>query len=134
GPDRDRLAGLALEAAEQAADYQGGGRPLLGAVEPRQVAPEEGGQAVPAAADLVGRQDRVGQQGLSIGVVQERQGGPSLGCHASYITLVLRARARMSFWTYRLNSSASVKHRKQPAVPSASRSPGSEVRLITRSA
>src|SRR3954454_23368640 len=41
GLHRDRLAGLALQAAEEAADDEGGVDPLLGAVEPWQVAFEE---------------------------------------------------------------------------------------------
>ena len=42
GLDGDRLAGLALQAAEQAADDEGGVGPLLGAVEAGQVALQEG--------------------------------------------------------------------------------------------
>ena len=42
GLDGDRLAGLALQAAEQAADDERGVGPLLGAVEARQVALQEG--------------------------------------------------------------------------------------------
>ena len=46
GLDGDRLAGLALQAAEQAADDQGGVHLLLDAVELREIALEEAGQAV----------------------------------------------------------------------------------------
>ena len=72
GLDGDRLAGLALQAAEQAADDEGGVGPLLGAVEAGQVALQEGGEPVLAAADLLGGQDGVGQEGLGVGVIQER--------------------------------------------------------------
>jgi hypothetical protein len=52
--DGDRLAGLAPQAAEQAAEDEGGGRPPLGAAESGQVSPEEGGQPALAAADGLG--------------------------------------------------------------------------------
>ena len=77
GLDGDRLAGLALQPAEQAADDERGVGPLLGAVEARQVALQEGRDPVLAAADLLGGHDGVGQEGLGVGVFQERHGGPS---------------------------------------------------------
>jgi len=67
GLDGDRLAGLALQPAEQAADDEGGVGPLLGAIEARQVALQEGRDPVLATADVVGRHDGVGQEGLSSG-------------------------------------------------------------------
>ncbi len=72
GLDGDRLTGLALQAAEQPVDDQGGVLPLLGAVEPRQIPLQEGGQAVGAVADRVGCDGGVAQQGLSLGVSQQR--------------------------------------------------------------
>src|SRR5262249_43408515 len=54
GLDGDRLAGLALEPAEQAADDERGVGPLLGAVEAWQIALEKGRNPVLTAADLVG--------------------------------------------------------------------------------
>ena len=77
GLDGDRLAGLALQAAEQAADDEGGVGPLLDAVEARQVALQEGGEPVLAAADLIGCHGGISQEGLGVGVIQERHGGPS---------------------------------------------------------
>ena len=77
GLDGDRLGGLALQAAEPAADDQGGRGPLLDAVEPRQVALEEGRQAVGPVPDGVGGDDGVGQEGLGLGMIQERHREPS---------------------------------------------------------
>jgi hypothetical protein len=77
GLDGDRLAGLALQAAEQPAEDEGGVGPLLGAVEAGQIALQEGGDPVLAAADLFGGHGGVGQEGLGVGVFQERHGGPS---------------------------------------------------------
>jgi hypothetical protein len=77
GLDGDRLAGLALQAADQSADDQGGVLTLLGAVELRQVPLEEGGQAVGAVVDGVGGDGGVVQEGLSLGVIQERHRGAS---------------------------------------------------------
>jgi hypothetical protein len=71
---RDRLAGLALQPADQAANDEGGVGSLLGAVEARQVALQECGDPVLAAADLLGSDDGVSQEGLGDGVVQERHG------------------------------------------------------------
>ena len=71
GLDGDRLAGLALQAAEQAADDEGGVVALLGPSEAGQVAFEESGESVLAAADGLGGQDGVGQDGLGFGVFQE---------------------------------------------------------------
>ena len=51
--------------------------PLLGPAEAGQVALEERGEPVLAAADGLGGQDGVGQEGLGVGVIQERHGGPS---------------------------------------------------------
>jgi hypothetical protein len=69
--DGDRLAGLALQAAEEAADDEGGVGPLFDPVETRQVASQERGEPVLTAADLLGCYDGVGQEGLGFGVVQE---------------------------------------------------------------
>ena len=70
GLDGDRLAGLSLQPAEQAADDERGVGPLLGAVEARQVALQEGRNPVLSAADLVGGHDGIGQEGLGVGVFQ----------------------------------------------------------------
>jgi hypothetical protein len=77
GLDRDRLAGLSPQPTEQAADDEGGVGPLLGAVEARQIASQEGRDPVLTAADPVGGHDGIGQEGLGVGVFQERHGGPS---------------------------------------------------------
>jgi hypothetical protein len=61
GLDGDRLPVLALQPAEQAADDEGGVGPLLGAIEARQVALQEGRDPVLATADLVGRHDGIGK-------------------------------------------------------------------------
>ncbi len=71
GLDGDRLAGLAFQAADQAANDEGGVGPLFEAVEAGQVALQEGGEPVLAAADLVGSHDGVGQEGPGFGVVQK---------------------------------------------------------------
>ena len=54
------------------ADDQGRGGALLDAVEPGQIAFEEAGQAVRAVSDGVGGDGGVVQEGLSLGVIQER--------------------------------------------------------------
>jgi hypothetical protein len=90
--DGDRLAGLALQAAEQAAKDGGGVDPLLGAVEAGQIAPEEQGQTVSAAADGLGGQDGIGQQGPGVGVVQERHGGPSRWTPTPLIVTAFRSK------------------------------------------
>jgi len=77
GLDRDRLAGLSLQPAEQAADDERGVGPLLGAVEARQIASQEGRDPVLTAADLVGGHDGIRQESLGVGMFQERHGGPS---------------------------------------------------------
>ena len=71
GLDGDRLGGLAFQAAEPAADDQGRGGPLLDAVEPGQVALEEGRQAVGLARDGIGGDHGVRQDGLGLGMIQE---------------------------------------------------------------
>jgi hypothetical protein len=71
GLHRDRLTGLALQPADQAAEDQGGVGPLLGAVAAGQGAPQERGESVLTALDLLGRHDGIGQEGLGIRVVQE---------------------------------------------------------------
>jgi hypothetical protein len=58
-------------------DDEGGVGPLLGAIEARQVALQEGRDPVLATADLVGRHDGVGQEGLGVRMIQERRGSPS---------------------------------------------------------
>src|SRR3954468_3174346 len=77
GLDGDRLAGLTLQPAEESADDECGVGPLLGAIEARQIASQEGRDPVLAAADLLGGDYGVGQEGLGIRMVQERHGGPS---------------------------------------------------------
>jgi hypothetical protein len=77
GLDGDRLTGLSLQPAEQPADDERGVGPLLGSIEARRIALQEGRDPVLAAADLVGGHDGVGQEGLGVGVFQERHGGPS---------------------------------------------------------
>jgi hypothetical protein len=64
----DRLDGLLPEAAEPPADERAGVPALLLPVKQRQVAPEEPRDAVATAADVVGGDLRVGQQGLGFGV------------------------------------------------------------------
>jgi len=56
---------------EEAADDGRGMGALLLAVEQREVALQESGDAVAAAPDIVGRDRGVGEQGLGVGVVQE---------------------------------------------------------------
>jgi hypothetical protein len=75
--DRDRLARRAPQAAEQAPDDEGGAGAPLGAAEAGQRAAEEGGEAILAAADGLGGEDGVGQEGLGSGMIEERHGGPS---------------------------------------------------------
>ena len=78
GLDGDRLAGLALQAAEQAADDQGGVVALLDAIELGQIALQEPGQPVGTAPDGVGSDGGVVQEGLGLGVIQERHGCASV--------------------------------------------------------
>ena len=52
---------------------------LLDPSEAYQVAFEESGESVPAAPDGPGGQGGVGEDGLGVGMVQERHGGPSCG-------------------------------------------------------
>jgi hypothetical protein len=73
----DRLTGLAFQAAEEPADDRAGMGLVFDAVEPREVALQEGGQAVLTACDGLGGEGGVGQQGLSVGVIQETHGEPS---------------------------------------------------------
>jgi hypothetical protein len=77
GIDGDRLAGLALQAAEKPTDDEGGVVTLLGPPEAGQVAFEESGESILTAPDGLGAQSRVGEDGLGVGMVQERHGGPS---------------------------------------------------------
>ena len=72
GLDGDRLARLAFQAAEEPRDDRAGMGLLRDAVEPRQVPPEEAGQAVGAVADGVRTDRGVVQEGLSLGMIQER--------------------------------------------------------------
>ena len=69
--DGDRLAGLALQATDQPAEDQVGVGPVFGPVEVGQVAFEEGGEPILAALDCFGGQDGVGQEGLSVGMVDD---------------------------------------------------------------
>ena len=58
---------------------EGGVVALLDAIELGQVALEKARQAVGAAADGVGRDGGVVQEGLGLGVIQERHGRDLLG-------------------------------------------------------
>ena len=73
----DRLAGLALQAAEEPGNDGAGMGLLFDAVEAREVALKEGGQAVLAAFDGLGSEGGVGQEGLGFGVIQEAHGARS---------------------------------------------------------
>ncbi len=73
----DRLAGLAFQAAEEPAEDRAGMGPVFDAVEPREVALQEGGQAVLTTRDGLGGEGGIGQQGLGVGVIQEAHGEPS---------------------------------------------------------
>jgi hypothetical protein len=73
----DGLAGLAFQAAEEAADDRRGMGVVFDAVEPWEIALEEGGQAVLAAGDGLGGEGGVGQEGLGVGMIQETHGEPS---------------------------------------------------------
>jgi hypothetical protein len=86
---RDRLAGLALQAAQPTADEQGGVVTLLAAAEEGQVATEGPGEPVSAASDGLGCQDGVGQDDLGIGVFQERHGSPPVCFTIPIITSVI---------------------------------------------
>ena len=77
GLDGDRLTGLALQTADQAVDDKRGVDSLLDAIELGQVTLEEGGQPVGAALNSVGGDVGVVQEGLSLGVIQERHRGAS---------------------------------------------------------
>ena len=66
GLDGDRLAGLALQAAEQAVDDKRGVSALFGAVEAGQIALQEVGEPVLTASDLLGCDNGVGQEGLGV--------------------------------------------------------------------
>src|SRR5262249_62082135 len=67
----DRLGGLALQPGELAAEDRGGVGALLGAVEQRQVAVQEGGQVPAASADGSGADVGLVQQGLGVGGFQD---------------------------------------------------------------
>ena len=73
----DRLAGLAFQTAEEPVDDRAGMSPMFDAVEAREVAVKEGGQAVLAAFDGLGGEGGVGQEGPGVGVIQEAHGDPS---------------------------------------------------------
>ena len=75
GLDGDRLAGLSLHAAQETTDDQGGVVTLLDAVEARKVPLEEARHAVGTVTDRVGGDDGVVQEGLSLGMIQERHDG-----------------------------------------------------------
>ena len=72
GLDGDRLAGLAFQAADEPADDERGVVAMLDAIELREVAVEEASQSVRTASNGIGRDDRVVQEGLGIGVLQQR--------------------------------------------------------------
>jgi hypothetical protein len=71
GLDGDRLAGLAFQSADQAADDQCGVGPLLDALEAGEIALQERGEPILAAADLLGSHGGISQEGLGVGVIQE---------------------------------------------------------------
>src|SRR5947209_15304315 len=73
----DRLASLAFQAAEEAVDDRAGMGVMFDAVEVREVALEEGGQAAPTAVDGLGAEGGVGQEGLGVGVIQAAHGAAS---------------------------------------------------------
>ena len=62
---------LALQAAEQAANDQGCVAALLDAIELGQVALEEAGEAVGTTPHASGREGRIVQEGLRLGMIQE---------------------------------------------------------------
>ena len=66
----DRLDGLPREPAEEPANEGAGVPALFFAVEQRQIALQEARDVVTAAADVGGRDFGVGEQGLSLGVIQ----------------------------------------------------------------
>ena len=69
--DRDRLTGLALQAAQQPADDERGVLALFGAIELGQVTFQEARQVVRAVPNGVGENGGVVQERLSLGVIQE---------------------------------------------------------------
>ena len=110
GLDRDRLAGLALQPAEQAADDERGVGPLLGAVEAWQRALQEGRHPALTAADLVGGHDGIGQEGLGVGMFQERHGGPPLGSPPQPIITPCQINAIVQTVTVQLTMGANLAH------------------------
>ena len=69
---------------------------LLDAIEPGQIALEEAGQAVGAVSDGVGGDDGVVQEGLGLGVIQERHGGASVRCSISFLAFRISSHPAMS--------------------------------------
>ena len=69
--DGDRFAGLAFQATEEAANDADGVGAMFGPIEFREIALEEAGQAVRTALNGLGCEDRVIQERLSFGVIQE---------------------------------------------------------------
>ena len=70
----DGLGGLAFQAAEAAADDQGGEFAQLAAVEEGQVALQEVGEVVVAGLDVFGPDGGVGEQGFGLGAVEQGHG------------------------------------------------------------
>src|SRR5205823_1694149 len=68
----DRFGGLALQVAEEAANDQGGVVALLLAIEEREITAEESPQAVATAPNGLGCEDRIFEEGLGVGIVEQR--------------------------------------------------------------
>ncbi len=69
GAVSDRFGGLALQAADEATNDQGGVVALLLAIEVGEITAEEPPQAVAAAPDGLGCEDRIVEKGLGVGMV-----------------------------------------------------------------
>jgi len=68
----DRFGGLALQVAEEAPNDQGGVVALLLAIEVGEVTAEEPPQAVATAPNGLGCEDRILEEGLGVGMVEQR--------------------------------------------------------------
>jgi hypothetical protein len=85
GAGGDRFGGLALQAADEATNDQGGVLALLLAIEAGEITTEEPPQAITTATNGLGCERRIVEKGLGVGMIEESHRSVSSGSRSTLV-------------------------------------------------